>query len=156
MADIIANIGATAATASAAGQSQLPRGHLFFGASNIAAGNNADPALATPVAAPFCGVATIGTGVSMIRSGSITGLSVKLTEVAAGSSIIAGVYRNGTLIPGSIVTILAADDDDEERFTYGEFVYDASDVIDVRIRTGSAWSALTADAAIVVEFTSSN
>lgn len=156
MAEIVANIGATAATAAAAAQSQLPRGHLFFGATNIAAGDDATPADSTPVVAPFCGVSTIGTGISMIRSGSVTGLSAKLTEVAAGSAIIVGVYKNGTLIPGAIVTIAEADDDDEDRFTFGEFFYDASDVISVQIRTGSGWSAATADLAVVVEFTSND
>ena len=36
-------------------------------------------------------------------------------------------------------------------FTSGSYTFVAGDVIDVRIRTGSGWSATTADASIAVE-----
>lgn len=148
---ISAAIGATPATARAASgvrTSQL----VFFGASNIAAGDNAAVASSTPVAAQFCGTATITTGFAAFKPGSVTGLSVNLTVAAAGSSIIVGVYKNGTIInAAAIVTIIATGTQGYITFPSGTYNFAPGDVIDVRIRTSSAWSATTSDAAISVQ-----
>ena len=154
MADIFANIGATAATAAAGAAAQLPRGYLPFGLPNVAAGDNATPASSTPVLAPFCGVATLVVGVAMPRAGYLTAFTVKLSVVGAGSALIAGIYKNGTLVAATALTILAAADEAAGTYDIGDLPYDAGDVIDVRIRTGSGWTAATSDAVILVEFTS--
>lgn len=128
-----------------------------FGEVNIAAGDNASPASSTPVAAHWCGVGGNVAGVTMMRAGSIVGLSVNLSTAAAGSNIIVGVYVNGTLANASaIVTLTSAGSQTKgyATFTHGLYAVAAGDVVDVRIRTGSGWSATAADAAISVEIAS--
>lgn len=147
---IVAAIGATEATAlGSAGAVTGPRQLLFFGTANIAAGDNATPASSTPVQAGFCGVSAIVSGVAMVRPGSITGLSIHLTGAAAGSVAIFGVYKNGTLVASLSIGLTG----NQNYTTYAEglHTFAANDVIDVRIRTGSGWTATSVDAAIAVE-----
>lgn len=155
MTTIHAAVGATAPTAfGSAGASPVtgPRELLHFGQPNIAAGDNATPALSTPVQIPFCGVAAVTTGVAAIRPGSLVGLSVNLSGAAAGSSAIFGVYKNGVIFnAATIVTIVAADTLEYITFAAGTYPFVAGDVIDVRVRTGTGWSATTVDAAVIVE-----
>lgn len=129
-----------------------------FGEVNIAAGDNATPANSTPVAAHWCGVASISDAFFVaMRAGSITGLSVNLNAAAAGSNLIVGVYVNGTIVNASaIVTLTSAGSQTKGQATFAHGLYPivAGDVVDVRIRTGSGWSATTADAAISVEIAS--
>ena len=129
-----------------------------FGEVNIAAGTNANPVLSTPVQAHWCGVATnASTGFVAMRAGSITGLSINLNTAAAGSNLIVGVYVNGTIVNASaIVTLTSAGSQTKGQatVTHGLYPLVAGDVVDVRIRTGSGWSATTADAAISVEIAS--
>ena len=134
------------------------RAFVPFGEVNIAAGSNANPVLSTPVQAHWCGVATnASTGFVAMRAGSITGLSINLNTAAAGSNLIVGVYVNGTIVNASaIVTLTSAGSQTKGQATFAHGLYPlvAGDVVDVRIRTGSGWSATTADAAISVEIAS--
>jgi hypothetical protein len=128
---------------------------LPFGLPNVALGDNATPASSTPVQTYWCGVSALTTGgfVAM-RAGSITGLSVSLSGAAAGSNAIFGVYINGTIAnAAAIVTLASATSDTKARGTFASGLYAvaAGDVIDVRVRTGSGWSATTVDASIAVE-----
>lgn len=126
---------------------------VSFGQTNIVAGDNATPASSTPVQAHWCGVSGLTTCAFVaMRAGSVTGLSININTAAAGSSLIVGVYKNGTIINASaIVTLAATDVKGQGTFTSGSYTFVAGDVIDVRIRTGSGWSATAADASIVVE-----
>lgn len=128
---------------------------LHFGQPNVALGDNATPASSTPVQVYACGVSALSTcGFTALRAGSLTGLSVSLSGAAAGSNCIVGVYKNGTIINASaIVTLASATSDTKARgtFTSGLYAIAAGDVIDVRVRTGSGWSATTVDAFIAVE-----
>ncbi len=126
---------------------------LQFGLLNVAAGDNATPADSTPVVAPWCGVAGLGVGWVAPRAGSVTALSAALSEVAAGSDAIVGVYKNGTLLPAAIVTVADAAAAAHGTFVGGTHTFIAGDVLDVRVRTGSAWSATTADLGASVEVT---
>ena len=129
-----------------------------FGQSNIIAGDNASPALSTPVQAHWCGVAGLTTaGFVAMRARSITGLSINLNTAAAGSNLIVGVYVNGTIAgAAAIVTLTSAGSQTKgyATFTHGLYAIAAGDVVDVRIRTGSGWSATAADASIAVEIAS--
>ncbi len=149
---IYAAIGASTVTAEAstgAAPVSGPRLLLSFGLVNIAAGDNATPASSTPVQAGFCGVSTIVVGVPMIRPGSLTGLGIRLSGAAAGSAAIFGIYKNGTIVASLNIGLTG----DQNFATYAEGLYTfaANDVIDVRVQTGSGWSATTVDAAITVE-----
>lgn len=152
---IHAAVGATAPSAlGSVGASPVsgPRELLHFGQPNIAAGDNATPASSTPVAIPFCGVSAVTAGVTALRPGSLVGLSVNLSDAAAGSSAIFGVYKNGTIFnAATIVTLIATDTKEYITFAAGTYSFVAGDVIDVRVRTGSGWSAPTVDAAVLVE-----
>lgn len=152
---IHAAVGATAPSAlGSVGASPVsgPRELLHFGQPNIAAGDNATPASSTPVQIPFCGVSAVTAGVTALRPGSLVGLSVNLSDAAAGSSAIFGVYKNGTIFnAATIVTLIATDTKEYITFAAGTYSFVAGDVIDVRVRTGSGWSALTVDAAVLVE-----
>ena len=129
-----------------------------FGEVNIAAGDNATPANSAPVSAHWCGVASISNAFFVaMRAGSITGLSVNLNTAAAGSNLIAGVYINGTIAnAAAIVTLTSAGSQTKGQATFAHGLYPivAGDVVSVAIRTGSGWSATTADAAISVEIAS--
>jgi hypothetical protein len=126
-----------------------------FGQTNIVAGDNASPASATPVQTHWCGVSGLTTCAFVApRAGSVTGLSINLNTAAAGSNLIVGVYKNGTIInAAAIVTLASATSDVKGNGTFasGSYTFVAGDVIDVRIRTGSGWSATAADASIAVE-----
>jgi hypothetical protein len=134
------------------------RAFAFFGEVNIAAGDNATPASSTPVAAHWCGVASISNAFFVaMRAGSVTGLSVNLNTAAAGSNLIAGVYINGTIAnAAAIVTLTSAGSQTKGQATFAHGLYPivAGDVVGVAIRTGSGWSATNADAAISVEIAS--
>ena len=134
------------------------RAFVPFGQTNIIAGDNATPASSTAVQAHWCGVSGLTTaGFVAMRAGSITGLSVNLNTAAAGSNLIAGVYVNGVIANASaIVTLTSAGSQvkGQATFTHGLYPLVAGDVVDVRIRTGSGWTATTADAAIAVEIAS--
>ncbi len=125
---------------------------LQFGLPNVAAGDNASPPLATPVQLGWGGVATLAQGWVALRPGFISGLSAGLTTAAAGSGLMVGVYKNGTLVAGAEVTLtdVAAN---QSAFTDYSFTFMAGDVLDVRIRAGSGWSATTADLAVGLEVT---
>jgi hypothetical protein len=129
-----------------------------FGHPNIAAGDNATPASSTPVQAHWCGVTGLTTaGFVAMRAGSITGLSVNLSTAAAGSNLIVGVYVNGTIANAAAIVTLTSTGSQtkgQATFTHGLYPLVAGDVVDVRFRTGSGWSATTADAAISVEIAS--
>jgi hypothetical protein len=91
------------------------------------------------------------------RQGSITGLSINLNTAAAGSNLIVGVYVNGTIAGvAAIVTLTSAGSQTKgyATFTHGLYPVAAGDVVDVRIRTGSGWSATAADCSIAVEIAS--
>lgn len=152
---VYAAIGATTTSAlGSAGASPVagPRELIHFGQPNIAAGDDAAPALSTPVQIPFCGVAAVTTGVAAIRPGSLVGLSVNLSGAAAGSSAIFGVYKNGVIFnAATIVTLIATDTKEYITFAAGTYPFVAGDEIGVGVRTGSGWSATTVDAAVLVE-----
>ena len=126
-----------------------------FGQTNITTGDNATPASSTPVTAHWCGVSGLTTCAFVaMRAGSVTGLSINLNTAAAGSNLIVGVYKNGTIINAAAIVTLASATSDVKgngTFTSGSYTFVAGDVIDVRIRTGSGWSATAADCSIAVE-----
>jgi hypothetical protein len=65
-----------------------------------------------------------------------------------------GVYKNGTLIHASAILTLASASSATKgntTFPLGSYTFAAGDVLDVRVRTGSGWSATTADLGITVE-----
>ncbi len=128
---------------------------LPFGMLHIAAGDNATPASSTPVQIFWCAASGLTTcGFVAMRAGSVVGLSANLNTAAAGSNLIVGVYKNGTIINASAIVTLASGSSDVKAngtFAAGSYTFAAGDVIDVRIRTGSGWSATTADASVSVE-----
>ena len=134
------------------------RAFVPFGQTNIIAGDNATPASSTAVQAHWCGVSGLTTaGFVAMRAGSITGLSINLNTAAAGSNLIAGVYVNGVIAnAAAIVTLTSAGSQTKGQATFAHGLYPivAGDVVDVRIRTGSGWSATTADCSIAVEIAS--
>lgn len=128
---------------------------LPFGEPNITTGDNASPALSTPVATHWCGVTALTTaGFVAPRAGSLTGLSANLSAAAAGSNCIFGVYKNGTIFnAATIVTLASATSDVKASATFAEgtYTFAAGDVITVYYRTGTGWTATTSDAAVAVE-----
>lgn len=127
---------------------------VTFSVTNVAAGDNATVASSTPVAAQFAGAAAVTVGFVPMRPGSLVGLSAALSSAAAGSNLIAGVYKNGTIMnAATIVTLASATSDTKASatFTPGTYTFAAGDVIDVKIRTGSGWSATTADLGVSVQ-----
>lgn len=148
----------TAAITANGGISRGVRQILPFGMVNIAAGDNATPASSTPVQIYWSGVSTLTTcGFVAMRAGSLVGLSANLNAAAAGSNLIVGVYKNGTIINASAIVTLASATNDVKAngtFTQNAYTFAAGDVIDVRIRTGSGWSATTADLSVAVEIES--
>lgn len=127
---------------------------IQFGGANIAAGDDASPALSTPVALHWCGVSTIGVGWVAPRAGSFTALSAALSAAAAGSNLIVGVYVNGTIVDAAaIITLASGTSDTKARTTWAKDTYEfaAGDVIDIRVRTGSGWTATTADLGVALE-----
>ena len=88
------------------------------------------------------------------RAGSLTGLSVNLSVAAAGSNVIFGVYKNGTIFnAAAIVTLASATSDVKANTTFAEgtYTFAAGDVITVYHRAGSGWTATTSDASVAVE-----
>ncbi len=126
-----------------------------FGMLNIAAGDNAAPASATPVQVFWCGASGLTTcGFVANRAGSVVGLSANINTAAAGSNLIVGVYKNGTIINAAAIVTLASATSDVKAsgtFAQGSYTFVAGDVIDVRVRTGSGWSATAADMSCAVE-----
>lgn len=139
------------------GRSLISTGHrqvIPFGIANVAAGDNATPASSTPVQIGFGANGAVLAGWVAPRDGSLTALSAALSGAAAGSNAILGVYKNGVLMNAlTIVTLASATSDTKAygTFTRGTYTFVAGDVIDVRIRTGTGWSATTADLGVAVE-----
>lgn len=132
---------------------QLAASHklLQFGTPNVAAGDNAAVASSTPVQLGWGGVGTIGVGWAAPRAGFVSGISLALSGAAAGSDLIAGVFKNGSLIAGSEVTLASGETHEGGTFTDYAFLFSAGDILDVRIKTGSGWSATTVDLAAALE-----
>lgn len=125
-----------------------------FGRADVAAGSNATASASTPVQVGYGANGAVLAGWVAPRAGSITALSVGLSGAAAGSDCIVGVYKNGTLVnAAAVVTLASATSDTSARTTFAKdlYAFAAGDVIDVRIRTGTAWSATTVDLAVAVE-----
>lgn len=125
-----------------------------FGQANVAAGDNATPASSTPVVLPWCAASGVSVGWVAPRAGSLVGLSAALSGAAAGSNLIVGVYKNGTIINSAAIVTLASATSDTKAygtFTQGTYTFVAGDVIDVRIRAGSGWSATSVDLGVAVE-----
>lgn len=153
---IFAAIGASTTTAEAAtGAAPIagPRVVLPFGFANIAAGDNATPASSTPVQLQWCAVSTLSTANFVAnRSGSIVGIGGHLSVAAAGSTAIIGVYKNGTIVNAAAITTIAAlGTENYATFAAGDYTFVPGDNLDIRIRTGSGWSATTADIAAYIE-----
>lgn len=129
------------------------RAFVPFGHPNIAAGDNATPASSTPVQIHWCGVSGLSTaGFVAPRGGNLRSISVSLSGNAAGSVAIFGVYKNGTIInAAAIATVALSASTAYATFPVDTYGFDAGDVIDVRVRTGSGWTATTVDAAVAVE-----
>lgn len=129
------------------------RAFVPFGHPNIAAGDNATPASSTPVQIHWCGVTGLSTaGFVAPRGGNLRSISVSLSGNAAGSVAIFGVYKNGTIInAAAIATVALGAATAYATFPTDTYGFDAGDVIDVRVRTGSGWTATTVDAAVAVE-----
>lgn len=157
-ATFASTVTATGAITANGGISRGVRQMIPFGMVNIAAGDNASPASSTPVQIYFAAVSALTTcGFVATRAGSLVGLSANLNTAAAGSNCIVGVYKNGTIINASAIVTLASATNDVKAsgtFTQNTYTFAAGDVIDVRIRTGSGWSATTADMSVCVEIES--
>lgn len=125
----------------------------FFGLPDVAAGDAGAPASATPQATYLCGVSGLSTCSWVApRAGSFTALSTSLSGAAAGSSLIAGIYVNGTLVNALAVnTIAATGTEAYSTFAARLYTFAAGDNITVQVRTGSGWSATTVDLASSVE-----
>ncbi len=124
-----------------------------FGLPNVAAGTSATTASSTPVQTYWCGVSGhASAGWVAPRAGSLTGLSAHLSGNAAGSGLIVSIHKNGTLLHASAVaTIASGEAKGHATFDLGTYTFDAGDVLDVRIRTSSDWTATTVDLAVAVE-----
>lgn len=125
-----------------------------FAVTNVAAGDNATAASSTPVQAQWAGAAAVGVGWTAPRAGSVRSLSATLSAAAAGSDLLVAIYKNSTLLHASTLVTLASATNDTKRyanFPLGSYTFAAGDTIDVRIRTGSGWSASSADLGIAVE-----
>lgn len=125
-----------------------------FGLADVAAGSNGTASASTPVQVGFGANGAVLAGWVAPRAGSITALSAALSGAAAGSDCIVGVYKNGTIVnAAAIVTLASATSDTSARTTFAKdlYAFAAGDVIDVRIRTSTGWSATTVDLAVAVE-----
>jgi len=124
-----------------------------FGMPNVAAGSSATVASSTPVQAYWCGVSGQSTsGWVAPRAGSLTALSAHLSGNAAGSDLIVSIHKNGTLLHASaIATIASGEAKGRATFALGTYTFVAGDVLDVRVRTSSDWTASTVDLAVAVE-----
>lgn len=114
------------------------RSGYSFAKTSIAAGDSATTASSTAVAMTFHGVAT---GVVLPRAGSIVGISLALTAAAAGSSIIVAAYKNGTLVSSSALTVAIDATSGYLNIDKDTLAFAAGDVLTVKLRTGSGWSA---------------
>lgn len=155
MTTIYAAIGASTTSAEAAtGAAPIagPRVILPFGFTNVQPGDNVVAASSTPVQIQWCGVSTLSTANFVAnRSGSIVGIGGQLSSAAGGSSIIIGVYKNGTLVNAAAVTTIIAVTENYATFAAGTYTFVPGDTLDIRIRTSSAWTSTTADLAAYVE-----
>jgi hypothetical protein len=126
---------------------------LTFALPNVAAGDNATTASSTPVQTYVCGLSGLDTCSYVApRAGSLTALSAHLSGVSAGSTLIVSVHKNGTLLNASaIATVATGEAKARATFTAGTYTFDAGDVLDVRVRTGSGWSSTTRDLAAFME-----
>lgn len=125
-----------------------------FAVTNVAAGDNAAAASSTPVQAQWAGAAAVAVGWVAPRAGSVTALSAALSAAAAGSDLIVAVYKNGALLDvTTLVTLASATNDTKARTTFAKdlWAFAAGDVLDVRVRTASGWSATTADLGVALE-----
>lgn len=129
------------------------RQSITFARADIAAGDNATIASSTPVQTYVCGVTALATcGYVAPRAGSLTALSAHLSGNAAGSALIVSVHKNGTLLHASaIATIASGEAKGRATFATGTYTFVAGDVLDVRVRTSSGWTASTVDLAVALE-----
>lgn len=123
-----------------------------WGYESVAAGDNATPASATAVPIGLVGVQAPFVAK---RAGSITGLGFALSADPAGSAIIVAVSINGTVQAGTAVTLAAG----STRHASATFAKDAipfaaGDLLRVVVRTGSGWSASSANLVADVEIES--
>jgi len=125
-----------------------------FGRADVAAGDNASAASSTPIALGFGANGACVVGWVAPRAGSITALSAALSAAAAGSNLIIGVYKNGTIMnAAAIITLASATSDTKGYTTFAKdtYTFAANDVIDVRYRASTGWSATTADLGVGLE-----
>ena len=111
-----------------------------FISDNLAAGDNATATSSTAVNATRAG----GAGRVETRAGTCTGLSFALNADPAGSAIVGYLTINGTVQASSAQSLAAG----ATRKKWGTFVgiaFNAGDVLGFATRTGSGWSATTAD-----------
>ena len=129
------------------------RAFVPFGHPNIAAGDNATPANSTPVQIHWCGVSGLSTaGFVAPRDGNFRSLAVSLSGNAVGSVAIFQIFKNGTLVNvATAATVALGQAKAYATFAVDTYGFDAGDVIDVRVRTGSGWTATTVDAAVALE-----
>lgn len=120
-------------------------------ASDIAAGSSGTPASSTPVPMPF----KLGDDPVMNRPGSVMGFLFQLDTNPAGSAIVLAVTLNGT-VQAATATTLAAGSVRVLRPTFAKDLvpFVAGDVLGLAIRTGTGWSATSANGAGLVEIES--
>ena len=123
-----------------------------FTKSSVAAGDNATPASSTPVACAYQGAAS-GLGYVATRSGNITGISAQLDANPAGSAIVFAATVNGTVQAGTAQTLNAGTTRKLEATFGGSVPYSAGDVVGVSIRTGTGWTATSANCVVGLELT---
>lgn len=121
-----------------------------FVSEGVASGDNATPANSTSVAIGPMGLA--GAAHVAKRAGSITGLGFHLDADPAGSAIVVAVTINGAVQAATATTLAAG----ATRYASATFAKDAvpfaaGDRIALAVRTGSGWTATTANLAGDVE-----
>ena len=129
------------------------RAFVPFGVPNILAGSNANPVLSTPQIVHWCGVSALNDASFVAaRAGCIRSISANLTAVAAGSTAIFAIYKNGSLLNASCVaTVALGQNKVSATFASGLYTFAAGDIVGVGLLTGSGWTPVGADASCAVE-----
>jgi len=125
-----------------------------FSNASLAVGSNADPALST-----IQNVTYAGALFTVLRAGSVTGLSVGMFDVAAGSAVrVRVLVIDGgppTIYDTLVATIADGSDHAVATIAAGSIPVAAGAWVGVCAQTGSAWTATGIPLAAAVEITPS-
>lgn len=113
-----------------------------FSEETVYAGDNATVASSTPVALGYLDTAV---GHVAKRAGSVTGVGLQLDAAPAGSSIIVGVTINGVLSAATVTLAAGVTTHAWAVFAKDAVTFAAGDRIGLSRKTGTGWSATTAN-----------